>query len=54
MWLLLLFIVTFLVGVLCGFASKQLVDEKARLAATRGLDGEDDIDDDIDDDFLST
>jgi hypothetical protein len=47
MWLLLLFIVTFLLGILCGFAGKQFVDEKARLAATGGLDAADDIDDDF-------
>ena len=47
MWLLLLFIVTFLLGILCGFAGKQFVDEKARLAANGKLEGVDDIDDDF-------
>lgn len=42
MWLILLFVLIFGLGVLCGILSKQYVDEKARSAAeSLDRDGED-------------
>ena len=45
MWLILLFVLIFALGVLCGTLSKQYVDEKARSAAESLEGGEEDSDD---------